>query len=197
MDWRDIAGPIAAAGAPTLGKILGDLLPIPGGSILGEWAGKAVAEALGVEPTPEAVAEAVATKPAPEVAAALAPLESEAIVKWRAQAEVGKAQVEAVNETMQAEAKRADGWWGQWRTQLAQMLVLECPVWVGLIVGCIWFGKVTELVSLQGLIMTWWGARFGVLGVHVWTGSTERRTAMTGQPVAGAIAGVVKAIRGK
>ena len=50
MDWKDLAGPLVGAGAPVLGKILGGLLPIPGGSLVGEAAGNLLAKALGVAP---------------------------------------------------------------------------------------------------------------------------------------------------
>lgn len=208
MDWKDIAGPLASIGAPTLGKILGGLIPIPGGAVLGEWAGNAVAEALGVPATPAAVNDAIANDPA-GAAAALNKVESEASAKWqaqadiaKAQAEVGKAQVEQVNETIRAEVSRPDGWWGNWRSILAYELALECPLWAALIIYSVAIDKqgIGDLVQASGLIMTWWGARFGVLGVHVWTGSNERQVAMTGAPtggVAGGINNLVKALGGK
>lgn len=52
--WTDIGKSIAPL-APTLGGIIGGFIPIPGGSIVGQLAGKALATALGVPPTPEAV----------------------------------------------------------------------------------------------------------------------------------------------
>lgn len=60
MDWSTIGGLVAQA-APTIGGLLGGFIPFPGGAFLGELAGKAVAAALGVPPTPEAVHEAVTT----------------------------------------------------------------------------------------------------------------------------------------
>jgi len=208
MNWQDIAGPLASIGAPTLGKILGGLIPIPGGAILGEWAGNAVAEALNVPATPESVSKAIAADPV-AAAHAVAKVEAEASAKWqaqadiaKAQAEVGKAQVEQVNETIRAEASKPDGWWGNWRTVLAYELAVECPVWAGLIVYSVAVDKagVSDLINASGLIMAWWGARFGVLGVHVWTGSNERQVAMTGMAtggVAGGISNLVKAMTGK
>jgi hypothetical protein len=47
--------------APTIGGLLGGLIPFPGGAILGQVAGKVLAEALGVPPTPEAVKNAIET----------------------------------------------------------------------------------------------------------------------------------------
>jgi hypothetical protein len=60
MDWSVIGGLVGQA-APTIGSLLGGLIPFPGGAILGQVAGKIVAEALGVPPTPEAVHAAITT----------------------------------------------------------------------------------------------------------------------------------------
>ena len=60
MDWSALT-PLIANAAPTIGGLLGGLIPFPGGAILGQVAGKVLAEALGVPPTPEAVKEAIET----------------------------------------------------------------------------------------------------------------------------------------
>jgi hypothetical protein len=60
MDWSAVGGLVGQA-APTIGGLLGGFIPFPGGAFLGELAGKAVAAALGVPPTPEAVHQAVTT----------------------------------------------------------------------------------------------------------------------------------------
>lgn len=189
MNWGDLAETLARVGLPTLGTAIGGPL---GGVI-----GKAVADALGTDATPEAVNEAVTADPA-AASVALAPVEAEIA---KAQSAVGVEQVKQVNETMRAEiatlAATPDKWWGTWRTQLAQMLVFECPVWVGLIVWSIASGHANDLMNLSGLIMTWWAARFGVLGVHVYTGSQERRMAMNGELPPGIIKQIVGAITRK
>lgn len=206
MDWKSVAGPLIAAGAPTLGKILGDMIPIPGGAMLGEWAGKAVADALGVEPTPEAVARKIEADPV-GAGIALAGVETEAQTKWKAQAEIAKAQAEvgvaqvaAVNETIRAEnaaqASKPEGWWGQWRTLLAWTLGAETIAWPPFMMALVVMGRTGDLIQLSGLITTWWAARFGLLGVHVWTGSNERQAIVTGQAPS-ALGNVVKAITGK
>lgn len=189
MNWGDLAGSLAKIGLPTLGSVIGGPL---GGVI-----GKTIADALGTEATPEAVNEAVTTDPA-AATTALQSVEAEIV---KAQAAVGVEQVKQVNETMRAEvaalAASPDKWWGAWRTQLAQVLVLECPVWVGLMVWCIATGRVADLVAASGLLMTWWGARFGVLGVHVFTGSQERKTAITGEVPSNVLKQIVTAIAGR
>lgn len=209
MDWKDIGAKVATL-APQLGQILGDALPIPFGGSLGRWAGEYLADQLGVAPTPEAVSAALDTKSPAVVAAALSKTEGEAVARWnamaemaKAQAEVGKAQVEAVNETIRAETSakvaEGDGWLGKWRGIHAWELTLECPFWAGCIIYSVTVGSgtaVNELAQASGIIMTYWAARFGVLGVHVWQGSNERQAALTGSPV-DAVKNAVKIATGK
>lgn len=190
IDWKDLAGPIVAAGAPLLGQMLGSLLPVPGAGALGEWAGRRVAEAFGVEPSPAAVDAVLKTTAGEVVAAKLAPAESDAAAKWsaiaelaRAQADFGKAQVEAVNETIKQEVAKGDGLLGKWRGVHAWELTAECPVFMGALLYVIVTGHsvaINAFAGLSGLIITYFGARFSVLGVHVWQGSNERQAAIVG-----------------
>ena len=75
MDWSTI-GQLIGQAAPTLGGLLGGLIPFPGGAVLGQVAGKVLAEALGVPPTPEAVGNAIQTQPPEQVAAAVSAAEA-------------------------------------------------------------------------------------------------------------------------
>lgn len=59
MDWSVLVGPLVQAGLPALGGLLGGLL----GSTIGGVVGKAMAGALGVEPTPQAVAKRIEANP--------------------------------------------------------------------------------------------------------------------------------------
>ena len=62
MDWTALGGaigPLAQIGLPALGTLFGG----PLGGAIGGIAGKAVASALGVTPTPEAVHQAIAADP--------------------------------------------------------------------------------------------------------------------------------------
>jgi hypothetical protein len=86
MDWSALT-PLLANAAPTIGGILGGLIPFPGGAILGTVAGKVLAEALGVPPTPEAVNTAITTGDPERVNAALEAAES----KMQAEVERHKA----------------------------------------------------------------------------------------------------------
>jgi hypothetical protein len=80
--------------APTIGGLLGGLIPFPGGAILGQVAGKVLAEALGVPPTPEAVHAAITTGDPATVSAALAAADA----KMNAEVEKFKAQLEDVQD---------------------------------------------------------------------------------------------------
>jgi hypothetical protein len=87
--------------APTIGGILGGLIPFPGGAILGQVAGKMVAEALGVPPTPEAVHTAITTGDPATVNAAL----SAADAKMQAEVDKFKAALEDVQDARATNVK--------------------------------------------------------------------------------------------
>lgn len=103
MDWSKLLGPLTAMGAPVLGKIIGSIIPIPGGALIGEAAGRLLASALGVDPTPEAVNTALTTSSADIVLAKVKAAEAEAVAKWPALAEMAKAQAEAETQEFQAQ----------------------------------------------------------------------------------------------
>jgi hypothetical protein len=185
MDWKDLAGKVIAAGAPSVGGALF--------GPLGKAAGEILASVLGVPATPEAVGAAI-DKANPDQIASADNQWTVAIEEMKAQAEVAKSQVQAVNETIRAEVAVGDGWLGKWRGIHAWELTAECPFWAGALLYAIFSPaketNVSDAIQLSGLIMAWWGARFGVLGVHVWQGSNERQAAITG----GAMPGVLKQI---
>ncbi len=93
MDWGSVSGLVAQA-APTIGGLLGGLIPFPGGAILGEMAGKVLAEALGVPPTPQAVAAAIQTGDPAVIQAKL----SEAETRMNAEVEKHKADLADVQD---------------------------------------------------------------------------------------------------
>ncbi|BBF93394.1 hypothetical protein [Blastochloris tepida] len=219
MDLQRLARKLIDLGAPTIGRLLADNaaaiagdvagmipLPIPFKETAIRYALQRAGAALGADIASPAELEAAldATPPA-EAAAKLAPIEAglAAMVevereRIRAEAEVARVQVAEVNASIRAEAATRDGWWGTWRTILAYELALECPAWAALMMWAIVAGRIADLVAAASLLSVWWGARFGILGVHVWTGSHERQTAITGQPipgVVGALAGAIKARR--
>lgn len=100
MDWSVIGGLVGQA-APTIGSLLGGLIPFPGGAILGQVAGKIVAEALGVPPTPEAVHTAITNGDPAVVNAAL----SAADTKMQAEVEKFKASLADVQDARETTVK--------------------------------------------------------------------------------------------
>lgn len=93
MDWSALV-PLVAGAAPTIGGLLGGLIPFPGGAILGKMAGNVLAESLGVAPTPEAVNTAITTGDPATVQAAL----TEAEAKMQAEVDKHKADLEDVKD---------------------------------------------------------------------------------------------------
>lgn len=198
--WGWAVGMAIDFGAPILGTAFG----VPG---LAGQAGQLLKRALGLAPNTSEETVRARVEADPEAArAAFTAANTEAAAKWEylakvaeMQADVAKTQISEVNETIRAEtaaqAGKPNGWWGQWRTWMAYELTIECPIWGALIAWCIMTGKVVELTAATSLLTVWWGARFGVLGIHLWSGSNERQAAITGAPVPGTIANAAAAVK--
>jgi Holin of 3TMs, for gene-transfer release len=191
MNWTDLIGPLVKLGAPMLGQALG--------GPLGGMAGKIVAEAFGAkEATPEAVHEAITGADAGLAAQAAQAAED----KWfAALAEIGKAQVAEVGQTMRAEAASGDALQRWWRPLYAlELSLLECPAFSFTLLHALWAGHDTGIngfAALSGLLMTYFAARFGVLGVYVTGRTREKQTALTGEATPSLVGEVVKAVRGR
>lgn len=100
MDWSAV-GALVGPMAPTIGQLLGGFIPFPGGAILGQMAGKVIAEALGVPPTPEAVQTAIVNGDKADIAEKL----SAADTKMQAQVEMLKAGLADVQDARSNELK--------------------------------------------------------------------------------------------
>jgi hypothetical protein len=191
MDWTDLVGPLVKLGAPLVGQALG--------GPLGAAAGKIVADAFGAaEPTPAAVQTALAG--ADPAAAALAAQAAEE--KWLAAlADIGKAQVAAVGETMRAEAASEDPLQRWWRPLYAlELSLVECPAFTLTLLQALWRGHeagINGFANLSGLLMAYFAARFGVLGVYVTGRSREKQATATGAATPSVVAEIVKALRRK
>jgi hypothetical protein len=132
MDWSTV-GTLVGQAAPTIGGLLGGLIPFPGGAVLGQVAGKVIAEALGVPPTPTAVANAIQTGDPATVQAAL----TEAEARMNAEVEKFKAQLEDVQDARATGVKYAGmGSQIQW-----------APTAVSIIVGVGFFGTLALLLK--------------------------------------------------
>jgi hypothetical protein len=190
MDWSELVRTVIGLGAPVLGRALG--------GPLGAAAGQILAAAFGAsEPTPEAVQEAIGNAD-PEIAASAA---AKAEADWAAaMAEVGKAQVEHVGLTQRAEIAAGDMLQRWWRPIYAlELSLIECPAFALTVLHALWTGHqagINGFANLSTLLMAYFAARFGVLGVYVTGRSREKQCLATGQPVPGLVTQVVKAARG-
>jgi hypothetical protein len=193
MDWTTVAAKLVSLGAPMLGSALG--------GPLGGMAGKLVADAFGAAAaTPDAVHAAIADKATDLKLAAEAAQKAES--EWMsALAEIGKAQVSEVGETMRAESASEDVLQRWWRPLYAlELSLIECPAFALTILHALWNGHdagINGLVNLSGLLMTYFGARFGVLGVYVSGRTREKQSAITGEDAPSIVGTVLKAVARK
>ena len=191
MDWSDLAKTVIGLGAPLIGQALG--------GPFGAAAGKILADALGAsEPTPTAVQEAIAGADPAAAAAAAAKAEAE----WaEALAQIGKAQVEQVGLTQRAEMVSGDVLQRWWRPIYAlELSLIECPGFALTLLHALWTGHqagIAGFANLSALLMAYFAARFGVLGVYVSGRTREKQCLATGQPVPGVVAQVARAARGR
>jgi hypothetical protein len=190
LDWSDLAAKVIGLGAPILGGALG--------GPLGAAAGKLLADALGAqEPTPAAVNAALDAPGADPTAAAEAAQRAES--EWlTALAEVGKAQVAEIGATQRAELVSGDPLQRWWRPLYAlELSLVECPAFMLALLHALWFGQeagIAGFASLSALFMTYFGARFGVLGVYVTGRSREKQASATGELPPSLIGEIVKAV---
>jgi len=201
MDWKDV-GKIVAPIAPTLGGILGDLIPIPGGGMIGTAAGNLIAAALGVEPTPDAVGAAINNDP--NAIAKISAAETEAAAKWPALAEIAKAQYaanaaqsESINQTIRAEAGNVS-WW-HWRHLLGYLVLLYGIEQVALIAYA-GFGKglpADQLAAIFNSTAVLTGGLLALLGYVASDTTALKQTALTGQAPDGVVTSTIKAVTGK
>lgn len=206
MDWSSLgplAAKLAAAGAPTLGRLVGEALPIPFGGMIGELAGKAIASALGVEETPEAVSAAVNSTSTEDLQPRLAAAESEAAAKWAALAETAKAdaadrtaQSSAINETMRTEIPQIS--WYHWRHLIGYVLVLfgvEAAALLPLVV----VSKITatDMANVLGALMPITSVFAGLLGYIAQDTTKLKTAAITGEHAPNIVTSIVKAVKKK
>ena len=166
MDWASVAKQVIGLGAPILGTALG--------GPLGGAAGRILAEVVGAsDATPEAVGKALATSSADQIAQA----ENAWAEAIRAEAEATRGSVAETQATIRAELASEDALQRWWRPLYAFELTFECAaLWI-VLVHEFWTGDMTAinaLVGATGLLVRYWGFRFGVLGVYV-SGRTREK----------------------
>jgi len=209
MEWRSIAGDLVKAGAPIIGGALGG----PFGTMLGSTVGTVLAEALGVEPTPEAVGGVLKTMPSDEVQAKLA----QADARWssvaqqvRFEAGLGRAQVEQIGETIRAELQLAGLAAGRLRNAIALLQAVWRPY-----IMIVWgtslpfqlvailhkayakdAASLAELSSVLYALAVWNAGPAGVAGVYAWGRTKEKLADLVPLPTGGIVGKVVKAATG-
>ena len=186
MDWGNIARQVIGLGAPILGTALG--------GPLGAAAGRILAEVVGAsDATPEAVGKALTTSSADQIAQA----ENTWAEAIRAEAEAARGSVAETQATIRAELGSEDLLQRLWRPLYALELTLECAALWAVLVHEFWTGDMTAinaLIGATGLLVSYWGFRFGVLGVYMSGRTREKVCAATGKNDHGVFGKLVKAV---
>lgn len=165
MDWSSIA-PLVAGAAPTIGGLLGGLIPFPGGAILGQVAGKVLAEALGVPPTPASISTAIATGDPATVSAAL----TEAEAKMNAEVEKFRIQLADVADARATTVKYVQaGSALSWGAVIVSIVVMAGFIGISFLAMKPDLAGVDKSVTLF-LLGAWSGYAGGV--ITFWIGSS-------------------------
>lgn len=202
MDWKDLAGTLVKAGAPIIGTALGG----PLGGTIGGIVGSIVANSLGVEATPEAVSNAIVNGDPATVSAALANAQSEVTAKWDAiksiahdMAEVDRANIQQVNETMRAENASGVRWW-HWRHLIGYMVLIwfaiPIPAFLRLTLQYD-SGAAMQLTAMITACIPLYGFMAGLLGYVAQDTTKLKSIAMTGEQPTTVAASIAKAVVGK
>jgi hypothetical protein len=188
MDWGDLAKQVIGLGAPMLGTALGG----PLGGVAGEILAKAVGS---VSLTPAAVQAALPAADPDKLA--------EAEAQWaqmiRAEAETQRVAISETQATIRAEIVSSDPLQRWWRPAYAIELTAECAALWAVMMHEFWTGDIatiSALVNATALLVTYWGFRFGVLGVYMSGRTREKVSALTGQDAPGMVEKLVKAVAG-
>jgi hypothetical protein len=187
FDWDDLAQHLIGLGAPLIGGALG--------GPLGAAAGQILAEALGATAaTPDAIKAAMAERGSATAAAAR---EAEAQFAT-ALAQIGQEQVREVGATQRAEMASGDFLQRAWRPLHAlELSLVECPLFTLTLLHALWTGSSASIEgfgSLSGLLIAYFGARFGILGVYVSGRSREKLAVATGEISPSSIADVARSV---
>jgi hypothetical protein len=190
LDWKDLVQTVIGLGAPTLGMALGGPLGAAAGTILANVLGAPAS-------TPADVQAAIVQRSADAAFVAEAARRAEA--EWLAAlADIGKAQVAEVGATQRAEIASEDLLQRWWRPIYAlELSLVECPGFALTLLHALWFGHeagINGFAALSHLLIAYFGARFGVLGVYITGRSREKQACSTGQPAPSVVGEVVRAL---
>lgn len=186
MEWSDLARQVIALGAPLLGSALG--------GPFGAAAGQVLAGTLGAPgATPDAIQKQLTSADPDKLA--------EADARWaemlRAEAETMRTAISETQATIRAEIASDDLLSRWWRPIYAFELTFECAaLWIVLLHE-FWTSDVATLNAMIGataLFVSYWGFRFGVLGVYVSGRTREKVSAIIGEDAPGVIEKIAKAV---
>jgi hypothetical protein len=186
MDWGDLAKQVISLGAPMLGTALGGPLGGVAGAILAKAVGSVTLTPAGVQ---AALPGADPNK--------LAEAEAEWAQMIRAEAETQRAAISETQATIRAEIASDDPLQRWWRPAYALELTVECAALWCVLMHEFWTGDIqtiNALINATALLVTYWGFRFGVLGVYISGRTREKVCAVTGQDTPGVIEKLVKAV---
>lgn len=211
MDWGNlfkdtgsIVGPLILQNAPTIGGLLGGLIPFPGGSLIGQELGGLIAKQFAVPNTAQDIANAVAATPTDVATQKLQAAEAEAVAKWPALAQIAvanaqgnSAQSQAINATMQAEVAKGQPWY-HWRNLYGYSVVADVgsisPVFLySVVMDAAMFNR---FIAASSWLITWYTLRFGLLGFIQNATSNEKIAAVTGEAPS-IVKTIVNAVTGK
>lgn len=198
MDWKDLAGSLAKAGAPIIGAAIGG----PLGGMIGGAIGNVVANALGVDNTPEAVEYAINTRDPQIVAAQLSAAEAEAQAKWPALAEIAKAeaedrtaQSEAINLTMRTELKHVS--WYHWRHLLGYVVLYQTASFTTIASYLVLMGdplRIDKFIAIMTASVVPMGGVYALLGYVAKSNENMKIAAVTGEKPTSVASTIAKAV---
>ena len=168
------------------------------GGPLGGAAGKILAEAFGAATaTPIDVQATIAERSIDAAFAADAARRAES--EWLAAlATIGTAQVAEIGATQRAEIASEDRLQRWWRPVYAiELSLVECPAFAFTLLRALWLGHdagINGFATLSGLLIAYFGARFGVLGVYVSGRSREKQACATGQVAPSVLEAITRAL---
>ncbi|WP_398470342.1 3TM-type holin [Tardiphaga sp.] len=189
MEWGDLARQVISLGAPMLGTALGG----PLGGIAGEILAKTIGAASSTPASVQAALPAVDPNK-------LAEAEAQWAEMIRAEAETQRAAITETQATIRAELASEDALQRWWRPAYALELTVECGALWAVLMHEFWTGDIqtiNALVNATALLATYWGFRFGVLGVYISGRTREKVSAVTGQDAPGMIEKLVKTVLAK
>lgn len=190
MNWS-LVGQLLATSAPTIGGLLGSVIPIPGGALLGQALGGAIAKQFGVPATPAAVSEAIAKSAdgvtVAKVNAAIEELKSrDATTRATIEAEEARMarQLEATNQTMRVEVLPENRHWFHtgWRPACGWEFWFFMAVYGMLIVWALALAiqgnerPLKVITDAWPLIAAHVGALSLMVGVNIWSRSKDKET---------------------